>query len=135
MIRNVGHTFADTFEQVQTSLIIISGGGEFLRANCALNTTSVFPKNISVSFVKPIRSLQDLIIGEPKEIAYAKSVKGKYAQQILLDLDDCVIFLPQRVTDALTPHIDALKGHRIVVRGTRKFGNHETADFEFLEPL
>ncbi|KAL1516213.1 hypothetical protein ABEB36_000132 [Hypothenemus hampei] len=89
----------------------------------------------SICQVKPIRSQQDLIIGEPKEIAYAKSVKGKYVQQILLDLDDCVIFLPQRVTDALTPHIDALKGHRIVVRGTRKFGNHETADFESLEPL
>ncbi|KAL1487824.1 hypothetical protein ABEB36_015474 [Hypothenemus hampei] len=90
-----------------------------------------------VALQKPIRKLQDLPINFPKEIVYAKQVSGKFVSQILLELEDCAVFLPKRATSVLENHVDNLKGYRLVFRGTRNFGSqhHETADFEFLEPL
>ncbi|KAL1489973.1 hypothetical protein ABEB36_013895 [Hypothenemus hampei] len=86
---------------------------------------------------KPIQKLHDLPIDFPNEIICAKQVSGKFVSQILLELEDCVVFLPQRATSVLENHVDSLKGYRLVFRGTRNFGSqhHETADFEFLEPL
>ncbi|KAL1487463.1 hypothetical protein ABEB36_015868 [Hypothenemus hampei] len=89
---------------------------------------------------KPVRSLQELTIDAPEEILSAKRVSGKFGPQILLELKESVVFLPQRVTDAIAPHVDALKGYRIVFHGTRQFNSHyyqhqQIADFEILEPL
>ncbi|KAL1493865.1 hypothetical protein ABEB36_009549 [Hypothenemus hampei] len=85
---------------------------------------------------KPIQKLHDLPIDFPNEIICAKQVSGKFVSQILLELEDCVVFLPQRATSVLENHVDSLKGYRLVFRGLY-FGSqhHETADFEFLEPL
>ncbi|KAL1487557.1 hypothetical protein ABEB36_015259 [Hypothenemus hampei] len=88
---------------------------------------------------KPVRSLQELTLEVPEEILSAKRVSGKFGSQILLELKESIVFLPQRVTDTITPYVDALKGYRIVFHGTRQFNNHyyqhQQADFEFLEPL
>ncbi|KAL1487522.1 hypothetical protein ABEB36_015812 [Hypothenemus hampei] len=85
---------------------------------------------------KPIQKLKELAINEPREITCAKCVSGKFGTQILIELDDCVVFLPKRVAAALTNQVDALKGRRIVFRGMKKINNHyEQTDFEFLEPL
>ncbi|KAL1492587.1 hypothetical protein ABEB36_010827 [Hypothenemus hampei] len=88
---------------------------------------------------KPVRSLQELTIDVPEEIISAKRVSGKFGPQILLELRESIVFLPQRVTDAIAHYVDALKGYRIVFRGTKQFNGHyyrhHQADFEFLEPL
>ncbi|KAL1492563.1 hypothetical protein ABEB36_010803 [Hypothenemus hampei] len=88
---------------------------------------------------KPVRSLQELTLEVPEEILSAKRVSGKFGPQILLELKESIVFLPQRVTDAIAPYVDALKGYRIVFHGTCQFNshyyNHQQADFEFLEPL
>ncbi|KAL1516495.1 hypothetical protein ABEB36_000404 [Hypothenemus hampei] len=88
---------------------------------------------------KPVRSLQELTLEVPEEILSAKRVSGKFGAQILLELKESIVFLPQRVTDAIAPYVDALKGYRIVFHGTRQFNSHyyhhQQADFEFLEPL
>ncbi|KAL1487902.1 hypothetical protein ABEB36_015287 [Hypothenemus hampei] len=84
---------------------------------------------------KPIQKLKELAINEPRKITCAKCVSGKFGTQILIELDDCVVFLPKRVAAALTNQVDALKGRRIVFRGMKKINNHyEQTDFEFLEP-
>ncbi|KAL1487570.1 hypothetical protein ABEB36_015770 [Hypothenemus hampei] len=85
---------------------------------------------------KPIQKLKELAINEPRKITCAKCVSGKFGTQIVIELDDCVVFLPKRVAAALTNQVDALKGRRIVFRGIKKINNHyEQTDFEFLEPL
>ncbi|KAL1492526.1 hypothetical protein ABEB36_010767 [Hypothenemus hampei] len=88
---------------------------------------------------KPVRSLQELTLEVPEEILSAKRVSGKFGPQILLELKESIVFLPQRVTDAIAPYVDALKGYRIVFHGTRQFNSHyyhhQQADFEILEPL
>ncbi|KAL1487952.1 hypothetical protein ABEB36_015335 [Hypothenemus hampei] len=87
-----------------------------------------------VASQKPIRKLLDLPIDFPKEIVCAKRVSGKYGPQILLELEECVVFFPQRSTAVLAPHLESLKGYRIVFYGTKKINSHhEQADFQFLE--
>ncbi|KAL1487821.1 hypothetical protein ABEB36_015471 [Hypothenemus hampei] len=51
---------------------------------------------------KPIQKLKELAINEPRKITCAKCVSGKFGTQILIELDDCVVFLPKRVAAALT---------------------------------
>ncbi|KAL1493699.1 hypothetical protein ABEB36_009394 [Hypothenemus hampei] len=76
----------------------------------------------------------DLPVDFPKEIVCAKLVKGKYGSQVLLELDECVVFLPQPSTAILAPHLKSLKCHRIIFCGTRKISSHhQQADFQFLE--
>ncbi|KAL1516469.1 hypothetical protein ABEB36_000378 [Hypothenemus hampei] len=86
---------------------------------------------------KSVRSLQELTLDAPEEILTAKRVSGKFGPQILLELKESIVFLPQRVTGAIAPHVDALKGYRVVFHGTRKFYNqyNQQADFEFLKSI
>ncbi|KAL1488167.1 hypothetical protein ABEB36_015125 [Hypothenemus hampei] len=56
---------------------------------------------------KPIQKLKELAINEPRKITCAKCVSGKFGTQILIELDDCVVFLPKRVAAALTNQVDA----------------------------
>ncbi|KAL1509941.1 hypothetical protein ABEB36_004605 [Hypothenemus hampei] len=88
---------------------------------------------------KPVRRLQELSLEVPEEILSAKRVSVKFGPQILLELNESIVFLLQRVTDTIAPYVDALKGYCIVFHGTRQFNNHyyhhQQADFEILEPL
>jgi len=91
-----------------------------------------------VASQKPIRSLQGLTVDQPEEIISAKLVSGRFGPQILLELKENSVFLPQRVTDVVSPYVSNLKGYRVVFRGTRKFGEHnqyQQVDFEILDPL
>ncbi|KAL1493724.1 hypothetical protein ABEB36_009418 [Hypothenemus hampei] len=60
---------------------------------------------------KPVRRLQELSLEVPEEILSAKCVSGKFAPQILLELNESIVFLPQRVMDTIAPYMDALKGY------------------------
>ncbi|KAL1509939.1 hypothetical protein ABEB36_004603 [Hypothenemus hampei] len=87
---------------------------------------------------KLVRSLQELTLEVPEEILSYKRVSGKFGLEIL-ELKESIAVLLQRVTDAIAPYVDALKGYCIVFHGTRQFNNHyyhhQQADFEILEPL
>lgn len=80
--------------------------------------------------------MSDLTPNTPFKIVAAKLVKGKFKKQILLELEENVVFLPDRVTEVYTPFITEFisKKYSIVFRELIDIGFHHPATtFEIIE--
>lgn len=58
---------------------------------------------------KPTVKLQELEVGKKFKILNVKAVKGKFGESILVELEDCITFLPNRCTDVYKEHIKEFK--------------------------
>lgn len=63
---------------------------------------------ISTAFaeIKPVIKLKDLPKDTPHRINSAKVHQGQFGAQILLELEENIVFLPKRVTDAFASHVN-----------------------------
>lgn len=84
---------------------------------------------------KPTQKLRDLPKDQPFPIISAKVVKGKYGKCILLELDEVVVFLPNRMTSILQGKESnfSSKKYNLVLRDVVNVGAHETCQFEIIE--
>lgn len=84
---------------------------------------------------KPTKKLKDLPKDQLFPIISAKAVKGKYGKCILLELDEFVVFLPNRMTSVLQGKESNFlhKNYKLVLRDIVKVGAHETCQFEIIE--
>ncbi|KAG5893370.1 hypothetical protein JTB14_000134 [Gonioctena quinquepunctata] len=83
----------------------------------ALNSISLLESNIP----KPVIKLKNLIVGKQYEIHTAKLVHTKFGETVLLELEENVVFLPQRVIDEYKPHIANFSPEKyaVIFRGTK----------------
>ncbi|KAG5872852.1 hypothetical protein JTB14_017533 [Gonioctena quinquepunctata] len=62
-------------------------------------------RNQEYNIPKPVIKLKNLIVGKEYKIHTAKLVQTKFGEAVLLEIEENVVFLPQRVTDEYKPQI------------------------------
>ncbi|KAG5876823.1 hypothetical protein JTB14_014153 [Gonioctena quinquepunctata] len=98
----------------------------------ALNSISLLESNIP----KPVIKLKNLIVGKQYKIHTAKLVQTKFGEAVLLELEENVVFLPQRVTDEYKPQIANFSPDKYaaIFRGTKDVGKtYPASSFEIVE--
>ncbi|KAG5864115.1 hypothetical protein JTB14_018088 [Gonioctena quinquepunctata] len=98
----------------------------------ALNSISLLDSNIP----KPVIKLKNLIVGKQYKIHTAELVPTKFGGTVLLESEEHVVFLPQRVTDEYKPHIANFSPgkYAVIFRGTKDVGKpYPAASFEIVE--
>ncbi|KAG5871771.1 hypothetical protein JTB14_023455 [Gonioctena quinquepunctata] len=98
----------------------------------ALNSISLSESNIP----KPVIKLKNLIMGEQYEIHTAKLVQTKFGKTVLLESEENVMFLPQRVTDEYKAQIANFlpEKYAVIFRGTKDVGKtYSATSFEIVE--
>lgn len=84
---------------------------------------------------KPTTKLRDLPKDTPQIIESIRVVNGQYGANILVELRDNVVFLPQRVTSFLRGKEAEFSNQKylLIYRGLEKIGKHESPQFEIKE--
>lgn len=95
-----------------------------------LNAVSSYENN------KDVVRLIDLPHNVEHHVLSARIVNTKYGKTPIFELDDCVVFLPKRVTSYITKTLDSLNEEKlsIVVEGEIDTGlGNLTPKFKFIE--
>lgn len=84
---------------------------------------------------KPYKKLVTLETNRKYQVYNAKLTHGKYGQSVLLELEQCVVFLPKRYVDIITPdHIRNFNSteYAVVIKQVINSGEVQTPNLEFL---
>lgn len=70
---------------------------------------------------KPVKKLSELTLNKPYKILCGQVVASKFGQSVLLELEEYVTFLPNRVTEIYKPYIQffAEEKYSIIFKGTK----------------
>lgn len=84
---------------------------------------------------KPTCPLKNLPRDLRLPIISVKIVKGQYGKSVLLELEDKVVFLPNRVTNLVQGKTDTFTPNKysLIYRGSEQIGKHECQQFEIVE--
>ena len=80
---------------------------------------------------KPKRSLKELLIDRKYQILNVKIVKGLYGEVPLVELNDCVVFLPGRVTSVIKENIDHFQSKQYALIYKGQSSVHNELKFNF----
>lgn len=85
---------------------------------------------------KPVKKLYNLQQNKPYPIVKARITTSDFGESVLLELEDCVVFLPRRVTETYKKYIDCFmtKQYKLVYTGLVDVGKPTPAtNFKILE--
>ncbi|KAG5861840.1 hypothetical protein JTB14_002407 [Gonioctena quinquepunctata] len=122
---------------------ICSKISEFQERDSGFALNRIISKEININkfeiesnIPNPVIKLKNLIVGKQYKIHTAKLVPTKFGEAVLLELEETVVFLHQRVTDEYKPQIANFSPEKyaVIFRGTKDVGKiYPASYFEIVE--